>query len=93
MDDYLPLVCNRCAAVLTPGEGNFYVVRIEAAADPTPPTVDAEKLAGDFRSEMRHLIQQMNDQSEQELMDQVYRRLMFYLCADCYASWIENPTG
>jgi hypothetical protein len=26
-------------------------------------------------------------------MDQVYRRLVLYLCAPCYRVWIENPTG
>lgn len=40
-NDELPLCCDRCAAELTPGEGSFYVVRIEALADPTPPSFSA----------------------------------------------------
>ena len=92
-DDSLPLICHRCTAVLTPGEGNFYVVGIEAVADPTPPTVDAEELAGDLHDQMHRLIEQMRGQSEQELMDQVYRRVTLYLCGSCYPVWIENPTG
>ncbi len=35
--DEWPGLCHRCAAVLTPGDGSFYVVRIEAFADPSPP--------------------------------------------------------
>jgi hypothetical protein len=31
-----PLLCARCGVELTPGKGDFYVVRIEAVADPTP---------------------------------------------------------
>ena len=31
-------------------------------------------------------------ESEQELMDQVYRRLVMLLCRPCYESWIEDPT-
>jgi hypothetical protein len=30
--DELPLCCDRCAAELKPGEGSFYVLRIEALA-------------------------------------------------------------
>jgi len=26
-------------------------------------------------------------------MDQVYRRLVLYLCGPCYREWIEKPTG
>ena len=31
--------------------------------------------------------------SEQEMMDQVYRKLTISLCTACYARWIENPAG
>jgi hypothetical protein len=31
--------CDRCGTELRPGTGNFYVVKIEAVADPAPPTV------------------------------------------------------
>ena len=33
------------------------------------------------------------DLSEQDLLDQVYRRVTVYLCLRCYNVWIENPTG
>jgi len=32
------LSCAKCGAELTPGKGDFYVVRIEAVADPSPPS-------------------------------------------------------
>ena len=35
-----PLICHRCGALLKTGEGSFYVVRIEAYADPSPPDLD-----------------------------------------------------
>ena len=31
-----PLFCDRCSSELVPGKGNFYVVKIEAVADPSP---------------------------------------------------------
>jgi len=91
--DEAALLCHRCGAELTPGEGNFYVVRIEAFADPWPPIIPAEDALVDIKERINRLIEQMRDMSEQELMDQVYRRLTIYLCRPCYQTWIENPAG
>ncbi len=38
-----PVICHQCGAQLQPGEGSFYVVNIEAFADPTPPRVDTNE--------------------------------------------------
>ena len=88
------LFCHRCGAVLTPGAGDFYVVRIEAFCDPTPPSFSEEDLAAiDFAAEIERLIDQMRDMSEQDLLDQVYRRLTLHLCGPCYRQWIDDPAG
>ena len=91
--DELPLSCRRCGTDLTPGDGSFYVVRIEALADPTPPSFSWEDLRRDAGAEIERLLRQMDDLSEQEALDQVYRRLVFSLCGPCYRDWIEKPTG
>ena len=88
-----PLFCDRCSTKLEPGGGDFYVVKIEAFADPTPPSFSAGDLARDTRAEIERLLAQMQELSEQEAMDQVYRRLVLYLCGPCYRQWIEAPTG
>ena len=88
-----PLFCDRCAKELTPGAGDFYVVRIAAVADPTPPSFSEDDLARDFAEEIRRLCAQLEELSEQELIDQVYRRLTLYLCNPCFREWIEDPTG
>ena len=88
-----PLFCDRCGSELEPGSGNFYVVKIEAFADPTPPSFSVEDLRRDARAEIERLFQQMQGLSEREAMDQVYRRLVLYLCGPCYREWIEAPTG
>ena len=94
-DDYVsndaPIFCTRCGAELMPGSGNFYVVRIEAFADPSPPAITEEDLKRDHRAEIRRLIDQMHDHSERELIDQVHRRLILHLWGPCYRQWIENP--
>ena len=86
------LLCHRCGAELTPGAGDFYVVRIEAFADPTPPDISPEELEGrDLNEEMSALLEEMRSMSERELMDGVYRKLTIHLCGRCYRNWIENP--
>ena len=90
--EHIYLVCHRCGCPLTPGEGNFYVVRIEAFADPTGPNIDLEQASRmDIAAEIERLIDELKDMTEQELMDQVYRRLTIHLCGPCYRQWIEDP--
>jgi len=84
--------CSRCGIALQPGAGNFYVVRIEALADPAPPAFTADDLLRDSGAEIERLIEQMRGLSEQEALEQVYRRVILYLCGPCYRPWIENPT-
>ena len=85
------LLCHRCGLELTPGEGNFYLVSILAVADPWPPTITADDLNADLAALIRQSVQDLENCSEQELLDQVYRRLTIHLCRTCYEQWIENP--
>ena len=62
-------------------------------ADPTPPDLDERDLGADPRREIQRLVDEMSELSQQELMDQVYRRVTIFLCLSCYTKWIENPTG
>ncbi len=87
------LRCARCASELHPGTGNFYRITIEAACDPWPPMITEADLARDVRAEIERLLNRMSSLSEQEAMDQVYRRLHLHLCGSCYRQWIANPTG
>jgi hypothetical protein len=91
--DELPPICARCAVELQPGDGSFYVVRIEALADPTPPSFSAEDLDRDVRQDLDDLFWQVLGLSEQEALYQVYRRLTIFLCGPCYEKWIEDPAG
>jgi len=88
-----PLLCRRCGAQVMPGSGNHYRITIEAVADPVPPNLSKEDLTQDFESQIKQLLARMQELSEQEAMDQVFRRVTLYLCNGCYRSWIEDPTG
>src|SRR5262245_29474832 len=59
--DESPLFCDHCSTVLTPGRGNFYVVKIEAMADPTPPAFTEGLRARDIGREIDRLIARMRD--------------------------------
>lgn len=85
------LLCHRCGASLTPGRGDFYVVRIEAVADPSPPDIQLDDV--DLKAELEKLAEQAHDLPQAEMMDQVYRQLTIHLCGGCYRVWIEDPAG
>jgi hypothetical protein len=91
MSDEQPLLCTRCLSILQPGRGDFYVVTINAVADPTPPVIDEDDLRRDRRKEWQSIIAALQDTSPQEALDQVYRRVVIHLCNECFGRWIENP--
>jgi len=93
MTSDLPLLCSRCLKILEPGRGEFYLITIEAVADPTPPSFSGEELARDYRADWRETIAALKDISPQEALDQVYRRVVIHLCNACYRDWIENPAS
>ena len=87
----MDMLCHRCGRDLTPGAGDFYVVRIDAVCDPSPPVFTAEEIAAASADSIRKLLDDMRESSGQELMDQVHRNLTLHLCRACYNEWIENP--
>jgi hypothetical protein len=91
--DETPLFCDRCSKILEAGRGNFYVVRIEGIADPSPPILEAEVSRGQVTREIDRLLRRISKMTEQELNDQVFRRVILHLCGPCYRVWVENPTG
>lgn len=90
----MPQFCDRCLRMLQPGRIGWYLITIQAIADPDPPAISAEDLAElDPRSEIEQLFRELATASPQELQDQVYRRVMLTLCRPCYEQWIEDPAG
>ncbi len=83
----IPLCRDRCSQAVHPGQADFFVIRIEAFADPTPPEITEDDLQRDHRREIEKLIAAMQDLSEQQAMDQVYRRKNLILCNGCCDEW------
>ncbi len=92
-DDDSPIFCARCAKELNLGRGEFYVVDINAKADPTPPILDDVDMDRDYESEINAVVADLHKLSAREAMDQVHRRLTIHLCISCFGRWIENPAG
>jgi hypothetical protein len=86
------LCCERCSRVLHPGRGDYYLVRIDAVADPHPPIITQADLDEDVSREIERLIRRMRALSERELQNQVYRQKVVYLCVPCFQRWIVAPT-
>jgi hypothetical protein len=88
-----PLLCSRCLKLLEAGRGDFYMVTIDAVADPSPPIIEPGDLQRDLSRDWRETVAALRDTSPQEAMDQVYRRVVIHLCQACFRDWIENPAG
>jgi hypothetical protein len=86
------LVCHRCGCQLEPGDGTFWIVRIDAVCDPSPPRFDMDEPLESLAAEYETLIAQMSEMSERELMDQVHRRMVLHLCSGCFHGWYDDPT-
>ncbi len=87
------LHCKRCSKDVRPGRGDYYLVRIDAVADPHPPIITHEDLDKDAGAEIERLISLMKSMSEQQLERQVFRQKAIYLCVPCFNYWIENPVS
>jgi hypothetical protein len=87
------LHCKLCSREVHPGRGDYYLIRIDAIADPQPPIITQEDLDQDVGAEIERLIRRMEGMSEQQLERQVYRKKAIYLCISCFNRWIENPAS
>jgi hypothetical protein len=87
------LQCNRCSKEVHPGRGDYYLVRIDAIADPQPPIITQADLDQDLGGEIERLICLMKGMSEEQLERQVFRQKAIYLCVACFNLWIENPVS
>jgi hypothetical protein len=87
------LHCKRCSKEVHPGRGDYYLVRIDAVADPEPPIITQEDLDQDLGAEIERLIRGMKGLTEEQLERQVYRQKVIYLCVRCFNRWIENPVS
>jgi len=78
--------CARCGRRLEPGR-TWYEVAIDLRAgfDGVLEKGSEEDLSAALRS--------AEDKTEEELMDEVVRKLSFTLCKPCRDEWVKDPLG
>ena len=92
-DNTILLLCARCLKTLKPGAGDFFQIEIQAVADPAPPEIAESPSLEAIRQEIQLQLNQLEDLSPQEAMDQIQRRVTMHLCNSCFQDWIEHPAG
>ena len=69
-----PLHCKSCSKEVHPGRGDYYLVRIDAVADPQPPIITQEDLDQDVGAEIERLIGRTKSMIEQQLRHRSFAR-------------------
>jgi hypothetical protein len=88
-----PLLCSRCGVALERGRGECYFVEVRTVADPSSPVFSPEDLERDTERAIGELLARLRAMTERQLLDQVYSRRLFCLCAPCHARWVNDPFG
>jgi hypothetical protein len=86
------LLCDLCARLIPPHA--HYILKMQIYADPQMPPVSSQELAEmDLDAELQKLIEQMKNETAEDLMDQVHRSFEFRLCRVCQMKFLANPLG
>jgi len=83
------LRCNKCGKRLA-GEKLYYLVKAQITSEPTVLEISEEDLAKDQEAEIRSLRQAMAKRDAQELEDEVYVLLDYYLCLGCKKAYVST---
>ncbi len=83
--------CDRCGKNLLVREDVRYEVRIEVRAAYDPLEITEGALSRDHEAELRRLLEEMKDLTEEEAMGQVFRRFRFDLCPPCQREYLRSP--
>ena len=87
------LTCDGCGAPLLVESDVRYEVKIEVKAAYDPLEITSDDLAKDHTAEMTALIAKLQNVTEAEAMDEVYRSFRFDLCTPCQKKYLKKPLG
>ena len=84
--------CDRCRRVIDTELELRYTVRVEvsAAIDGVENGIDDDR---DELLEIHEILERMEDIECEDICDDVYQKLRFDLCSDCYKKFIASPVG
>ncbi|HOW97567.1 MAG TPA: hypothetical protein P5567_06565 [Kiritimatiellia bacterium] len=83
-------ICDRFGQPLETG-GLRYIARIQVYAAYDPLEITFDDLGRDYSAEIRRIIEECRDLTEEELMRDVYVDFSFDLCPACQKAYIRDP--
>jgi len=83
-------ICDRCGQPLETGALR-YVAKIQVFAAYDPLEITFEDLTRDHSHEIKKILEQCKDLTEEELMSDVYVDFQFDLCRACQRAYINDP--
>ena len=84
--------CDRCKRLLDPEVDLRYVVRLEVSAVLDTPPQETEE-DRDHLLEIHEILERCTDLDDELVGDDVYQKLRYDLCGDCYKKFIRAPLG
>lgn len=84
--------CDRCKREIDPDLELRYVVRLEAQAMMEPYEVDVQD-DRDHLVEIQEILERLDDESDENVGEDIYQRRRFDMCPTCYRKYIKNPLG
>ncbi|MBU1693215.1 MAG: hypothetical protein KJ726_02815 [Verrucomicrobia bacterium] len=83
-------VCDRCGQPIE-ARALRYIARIQVYAAYDPLEITFDDLSRDFTAEMRRILEECRDLTEEDLMRDVYVDFTFDLCPACQKQYIQDP--
>ena len=84
--------CDCCKRPLSKDNDIRYVVKMEvyASLDPVEGEQDSDR---DHLQELQEILDRLDDASNDQIGDDVYKVMRFDLCRECRAKVVRNPLG
>jgi hypothetical protein len=83
-------ICDRCGQPLEQGALR-YVAKIQVFAAYDPLEITFEDLTRDYSDDIKKVLEQCKDLTEEELMRDVFVDFQFDLCRTCQRAYIADP--
>jgi len=83
-------LCDRCGQPLEKGQLR-YTVKIQVFAAYDEMEISGKDLLKSHKKEIKELIEQARNMTEEELMRDVYVELQFDLCRACQREYVKQP--
>jgi ribosomal protein S14 len=82
--------CDRCGQPIDEGALR-YEARIQVFAAYDPLDISFDDISRDHTEEIRRIVEQCKDVTQEELMKDVYLEFQFDLCRPCQRAYIRDP--